>query len=226
MRTYMKMMENRKELVKRLSQLAGIKAEYTKMPRCAFLVGDYAVERDGMLTVPDDADMEPIETLLAEGMIREYDPEAEAKKAEEQKRLKEAQDQEDKKVDVSFPIEGHKAESLKNLAVMVCNRGNLISKATGGHFSCSPELVEILSSANSVTDFKTIVKEHGGLEGIDITDRGYFTGFPDIADRNSIQAFTQLAAPLKGNTAFRTDEIRESFRARQKAKRESERSRS
>ena len=157
----------------------------------------------------------------------------------------------------------------------VCNRGNLISKATGGHFSCSPELVEILSSANSVADFKTIVKEHGGLEGIDITDRGYFTGFPDIADRNSIQAFTQLAsrmnsismeqgtvrmkqadaenekfsfriwllglgmkgeeyktarrillAPLKGNTAFRTDEIRESFRARQKAKRESERRRS
>lgn len=121
----------------------------------------------------------------------------------------------------------------------------------------------------------SIVKEHGGLEGIDITDRVYFTGFPDIADRNSIQAFTQLAsrmnsismeqgtvrmkqadtenekfsfriwllglgmkgeeyktarrillAPLKGNTAFRTDEIRERFRARQKAKRESERSRS
>lgn len=275
MKTYMKMMENRKELVKRLSQLAGIKAEYTKMPRCAFLVGDYAVERDGMLTVPDDADIEPIETLLTEGMIREYDPEAEAKKAEEQKRIKEAQDQEDKKVDVSFPIEGHKAESLKNLAVMVCNRGSLISKATGGHFSCSPELVEILSSANSVTDFKTIVKEHGGLEGIDITDRVYFTGFPDIADRNNIQAFTQLAsrmnsismeqgtvrmkqadaenekfsfriwllglgmkgeeyktarrillAPLKGNTAFRTDEIRERFRTRQKAKRESERRRS
>ena len=275
MKTYMKMMENRKELVKRLSQLTGIKAEYTKMPRCAFLVGDYAVERDGMLTVPDDADMEPIETLLMEGMIREYDPEAEAKKAEEQKRLKEAQDQEDKKVDVSFPIEGHKAESLKNLAVMVCNRGKLISKATGGHFSCTPELVEILSSANSVKDFKTILKEHGGLEGIDITDRVYFTGFPDIADRNSIQAFTQLAslmnsismeqgtvrmkqadaenekfsfriwllglgmkgeeykttrrillAPLKGNTAFRTDEIRERFRTRQKAKRESERRRS
>lgn len=72
----------------------------------------------------------------------------------------------------------------------------------------------------------SIVKEHGGLEGIDITDRGYFTGFPDIADRNSIQAFTQLAAPLKGNTAFRTDEIRERFRARQRAKRESERRRS
>lgn len=46
---------------------------------------------------------------------------------------------------------------------MVCNRENLISKATGGHFSCSPELVEKLSSANSVDDFKAIVKEHGGL---------------------------------------------------------------
>ena len=196
-----------------------------------------------------------------EGMIREYDPEAEAQKAEEQKRLEEEKNQEHEKADVSFPVEGHKAESLKNLAVMVCNRGNLISKATGGHFSCSPELVEILSSANSVTDFMTIVNEHGGLEGIDITDRVYFTGFPDIADRNSIQAFTQLAsrmnsismeqgtvrmkqadaenekfsfriwllglgmkgeeyktarrillAPLKGNTAFRTDEIRERFR--------------
>ena len=72
MRTYIKTMENRKELVKRLSQLAGMKAEYPRMPRCAFLVGGYAVERDGTLAVPDDADMEPVEALLSEGLIREY----------------------------------------------------------------------------------------------------------------------------------------------------------
>ena len=72
---YIKTMENRKVLVKRLERLTGTKAVYTRMPECAFVVGDFKVERYGTLVIGNDADAEVIEALLSEGMIREYAPE-------------------------------------------------------------------------------------------------------------------------------------------------------
>ena len=42
---------DRKELVKRLGELTGTAPHYTRMPRCAYEIGVYTVERDGSLTV-------------------------------------------------------------------------------------------------------------------------------------------------------------------------------
>ena len=61
---YIKTMDNRKVLVKRLEQLTRIKAVYTRMPECAFVVGDFKVERYGTLVIGDEADAEVVETLL------------------------------------------------------------------------------------------------------------------------------------------------------------------
>ena len=69
MKTYAMMIGNRKELVKRIEELTGGKSRYTFMPRCAYEIGAFAVEKDGTLTVQDDADQSVIETLTAEGMI-------------------------------------------------------------------------------------------------------------------------------------------------------------
>ena len=56
MKTYEKNIENRKELVSRLEELTGQKAHYTFVPRCAYEIGAFTVEKDGSLTVTDDAD--------------------------------------------------------------------------------------------------------------------------------------------------------------------------
>ena len=193
----MKMVENRKELVKRLTQLTETKAEYTRMPRCAFLVGDYAVERDGTLTVPDDADMEPVEALLTEGLIREYDPEAEARVAEAAELERAAVEREAKRpkpVEVSFPLDVHTAGSLRNLAAMLVSRGSLISKATGGRFSCTADFLERISGITSPQEFRDILLEQGGLEGFEVTDDSVcFTGFPETSGEKKRMAFTQLA---------------------------------
>jgi hypothetical protein len=61
--------ENRKELVKRLEELTGLKAVYTYMPRYAYEIGAFTVERNGDLTVGEGADESIIDTLLAEQMI-------------------------------------------------------------------------------------------------------------------------------------------------------------
>ena len=65
---------DRKELVRRLEELTGLTANYTYVPRCAYEIGAFTVERDCSLTVGEDADEDIINTLLAEEMIVETAP--------------------------------------------------------------------------------------------------------------------------------------------------------
>ena len=69
MKTYAMAIGNRKELAKRIEALTGGKSRYTFMPRCAYEIGAFAVEKDGTLTAQDDAEQSVIDTLKAEGMI-------------------------------------------------------------------------------------------------------------------------------------------------------------
>ena len=78
MKTYEKNIENRKELVSRLEELTGLKAHYTFVPRCAYEIGAFTVEKDGSLTVAEDADENILETLMAEGMIKAEEAETAA----------------------------------------------------------------------------------------------------------------------------------------------------
>ena len=68
---------DRKVLVKSLEELTGLKAAYTYVPRCAYEIGAFTVERDCSLTVGEDADQSIIDTLLAEEMIVPASTEAE-----------------------------------------------------------------------------------------------------------------------------------------------------
>lgn len=69
MKKYEKNIDDRKLLVARLSELTGLDARYTRVPRCAYEVGAFTVEKDGRLTVEDGADQGIIETLISENMI-------------------------------------------------------------------------------------------------------------------------------------------------------------
>ena len=68
MKTYAKNISNRKDLVKKLEQLTGQHAVYTFMPKCAYEIGAFTVNKDGTLTVQDDADSSIIERLAADGI--------------------------------------------------------------------------------------------------------------------------------------------------------------
>lgn len=62
---------DRKELVSRLAEITGIRPRYTFMPRCAYIIGDYAVEKDGTLIVSEEAvEEEIIQTLRQENLIQ------------------------------------------------------------------------------------------------------------------------------------------------------------
>ena len=59
--------QNRKELVKALSEIIGIPAVYQFMPTCAYKIGEcYTVTKSGNLEISDQADHKETERLLAE----------------------------------------------------------------------------------------------------------------------------------------------------------------
>ncbi len=69
MKTFRKSIPDRKALVGRLKELTGQDSIYTRVPRCAYIVGNFTVEKDGTLKADDGADETIIQTLLAEEMI-------------------------------------------------------------------------------------------------------------------------------------------------------------
>lgn len=69
MKKYKLNVPERKELVTRLVDLTGQRARYTFMPRCAYDVGGYSVEKDGDVMVSEDVNPEDLQTLLNEGWI-------------------------------------------------------------------------------------------------------------------------------------------------------------
>ena len=79
MKKYALNIEDRKVLVSRLMELNGLHSRYTFMPRCAYIVGSYTVEKEGTLVIEENAEQEIIQTLLDEGIIRDEDaPQTEA----------------------------------------------------------------------------------------------------------------------------------------------------
>ena len=69
MKKFEKRIDNRKLLVARLSELTELAARYTFVPRCAYEIGAFVVEKDGSLTVGDEAGERILETLISENMI-------------------------------------------------------------------------------------------------------------------------------------------------------------
>ena len=211
METYIKTMENRKELVKRLEQLTGERAVYTRMPECAFIIGSFKVQRYGTLVILEeeqDGDaQEVINTLLEEEMIKPMPDEepAEAEDettAEDGEETAEEQEAEPETISISLPLEGHTAGSIRNLIAMIRARGDLISKATGGQFSCTAELMDAIKPTADIPAIRSILDENSGaLEGLVIEeDKITFTGFPLTDDPKKTIAFMQLAS-LMGRMA-------------------------
>ena len=71
MKKFEKNIDDRKLLVARLSELTGLNSRYTFVPRCAYEIGPFTVEKDGRLTVEEGADESILQTLISENMIGE-----------------------------------------------------------------------------------------------------------------------------------------------------------
>lgn len=65
---------DRKELVKAVSEIIGAPAEYQYMPTCAYIIGGhYTITKEGNLDIRDTADSKEVEKLIDELVRRGYD---------------------------------------------------------------------------------------------------------------------------------------------------------
>lgn len=202
----MKVVAERKTVAQRLAALTGENVVYTRVPRCAYIVGPVTFERNGSITVVEDAAREQLVQLAEEGLIDGVEEIAEAELNADRQDQAQVDDEADEAphtetenapdtLTISLPLEGHTANSLRNLVTMVCARGPLLSKATGGSFSCTEQQVIALHDCVTVSDVMTRLT--GDLVGI-VIGQGCisFTGFPFPEESARINAFSVLAAQM------------------------------
>ena len=128
--------ENRKAAALRLAEITGETSRYTKVPRCAYQVGPFFFEKDGTVTVPEDADFTPLRTLADEGLLEPFEAEAEPQSQEDTTAATEPDDADSATEDadaltISLPMDGFNPDSLDRLIKLVDSKATLIKKALG-----------------------------------------------------------------------------------------------
>jgi len=186
--------EDRKVIVRKLEELTGKKVTYTGVPKCAYVSDGITVERNGTVTTEADVDIsilkQLIQTGLIEGEIQEYGEETQGEQV---------------KPNISFPLSRHTPESLCNLIFTIYSKGPLLSKATGGEFGVSTELIEKIRRFGKFARIEQILEiirnvSADELHGLAFDDEKItFDGFPKTSDPVQIRAWTELSAAINRN---------------------------
>ena len=190
--------DNRKEAAARLAEITGAESRYTKVPRCAYEVGPYTIEKDGSITVAEDADLAPLQTLADEGLVEPFEAPATEPAAEEA-------EAEPINLTVEVPMKHHNGATLRNLINLIYTRAGLLNKALGTGFRVDEELIEALkddvctltteSLLQAIRDFEA---EHGkAIDGLTFTPEGItFSSLPETTDAEKLRTFTILAGMM------------------------------
>lgn len=189
--------ENRKAAAARLAEITGTESRYTKVPRCAYEVGPYTIEKDGSLTVAEDADLQPLLTLVDEGMIEPFEvPAAEEPATEDDNLIS---------LTVEVPMTHHTGATLRNLINLIYTRAGLVNKAVGTSFRVDEELIESLKDDICIVTTESLLKalgdfeaEHGkAIDGLTITPEGItFSTLPETEDTEKLRTFTILCGMM------------------------------
>ena len=111
---------NRKAAAARLAEITGAEARYTRVPRCAYEVGAYVLEKDGTITIEEGADLQPLKILADEGLIENFETPAEEPTTES----------EPEAISLTVEIPFDKV-NVGNLMKLLDAKGDLIKKALG-----------------------------------------------------------------------------------------------
>ncbi|WP_026523289.1 hypothetical protein [Butyrivibrio sp. MB2005] len=174
--------EDRKELVRKLSEAIGQVIIYKGAPTFAYKVGDYLIDKTGNIEVPDDK--VDIDILREIGACTEID---EAEDATE--------------LVISLPTNEHTEKTLLNLLNIFQSKEDLINKSLGGgrNFLINKKLMKSLTekAPESKEEFFERLTEFGGEEanrGIRIFEDKIEVAFPYTKDTDRVMAYTQLTS--------------------------------
>ena len=103
----------RKNLVKAISEIIGAAAEYQYMPTCAYIIGSHTVTKEGTLIIGEDADEKEIQHLLSSLESRGY----------------EIPNTESNKLTVQMPIDSLSEPTINRIRRIIENKGELFKSA-------------------------------------------------------------------------------------------------
>jgi len=112
----------RKKLVKLISEITEVPSKYLGVPSCAYQVGPYHIGKDGELTFDNELDQDNIKTLMKKLQEAGFEAEmAEPDPAEA--------DTEETALIIQIPKDSLSDEDLEKLAKLLEAKGSLIKKA-------------------------------------------------------------------------------------------------
>lgn len=174
--------ENRKAVVKAVSEILGIPSKYLGVPSCNFQVGSCIIDRAGTVETEDEKTAE----LVLAGLI--------------ERGYADAPETEENKVVIGFPAEGMTALNLKNLIFLIHSRQYLINQSIGEkNFSIPDGLVEELDENGDVTmeGLEDSLKAFGDeTKGISVSAEKITFRFPYTEDAVKLKAWTDLASAM------------------------------
>lgn len=131
--------EERRKLVRTVSEITGKPAEYQYMPTCAYIIGSHTVTKEGTLIISGDADEKEIRHLLAELAVRGY----------------QIPDSESRKLTIHMPSDSLDERTLNRIRRIIENKGELFKSAF------KTDCLDILKTEKTV-DFPWFTIEQDG----------------------------------------------------------------
>ena len=237
--------DNRKATALRLAKIIGGTSRYTLVPRCAYEVGPYFIEKDGTITVPEDADLQPLMALAEEGLLEPFEAparETDTAATEPQRAADEEETGNDTEgLTISQPVDGFNPDSLDRLQKLVDSKATLIRKALGADrltiqssddtvrfhwWDTLPEPEEaraatafIAALCKMAKEAKRVTATEKEVESEKYTFRGFLLRLGFIG-ADSKQVRKALLKNLSGASAFPNKAAADAFAAVQKARRE------
>ena len=183
---------SRKELAKAIGKELGIEAKYMGVPSYNYQIGQYILDKEGVLHGPD---FEPLRSFLQRnGMLPEDDISLSGEPVVQEEEP--AQENTADFVSVTVPADGITPLQLKNLIFMLYSKQYLIGKMTGGDLLNIPDFLEarlIEKTPETIADFLSLLDtaKEKGMTGFDFRDDKVtltFRAHPDEPGRNMVYA--------------------------------------
>jgi len=172
---------DRKTLVKAISEHLEQEAHYNGPPMFSYSIGPVTIDREGLVSIPDDMDAKDLKTLLtSNGWL---DPEID-------------------RLTISVPANDLTVKAMHNLILMLYSKQYLIGKAIKADtIRIDDAVIEHLQKTlpESPADFKALMddfKARGQITGVDFSDDSVSLSFPLSDIPEIIQAYTQLTASI------------------------------
>ena len=173
---------DRKEMVKAISELTGFEATYLYMPTCAYQIGPVTVNRNGSVTCDDEAMVETIRPMLIDRGWLDAEPKTEETLADSEVPVSV------REMKLTMPIEGWTVSQMANLLRMVYGKQRLINRMLDSEMLYVGEAIITTISENppgTPEDFEAKVQsaiETGQLKGLDISAEKVSLSVPFVED--------------------------------------------